>query len=48
MGAADWGQITRIMEERGVDLPDSVVISGEGPAGFQIEPGPIATADRSH
>jgi isopropylmalate/homocitrate/citramalate synthase len=34
-------------EERGVDLPDSVVISEEGPReGFQIEPGPIATADK--
>jgi isopropylmalate/homocitrate/citramalate synthase len=30
-----------------VDLPDSVVISEEGPReGFQIEPGPIATADK--
>ena len=30
-----------------MDLPDSVVISEEGPReGFQIEPGPIATADK--
>jgi hypothetical protein len=34
-------------ERRGMDLPDSVVISEEGPReGFQIEPGPIATADK--
>ena len=30
-----------------MDLPDSVVINEEGPReGFQIEPGPIATADK--
>ena len=30
-----------------MDLPDSVVISEEGPReGFQIEPGPISTADK--
>lgn len=30
-----------------MDLPDSVVITEEGPReGFQIEPGPIATADK--
>ena len=30
-----------------MDLPDSVVISEEGPReGFQIEPGPIATSDK--
>ena len=48
MGAASWVTINKDNpEERGVDLPDSVVISEEGPReGFQIEPGPIATADK--
>jgi len=46
-GAASWGHNEDNPEERGVDLPDSVVISEEGPReGFQIEPGPIATADK--
>jgi isopropylmalate/homocitrate/citramalate synthase len=48
MGAASWVTANKDnSEERGVDLPDSVVISEEGPReGFQIEPGPIATADK--
>ena len=48
MGAASWVTTNKDNpEERGVDLPDSVVISEEGPReGFQIEPGPIATADK--
>jgi isopropylmalate/homocitrate/citramalate synthase len=34
-------------ERRRMDLPDAVVICEEGPReGFQIEPGPIATADK--
>jgi hydroxymethylglutaryl-CoA lyase len=48
MGPASWVTTNKDNpEERGVDLPDSVVISEEGPReGFQIEPGPIATADK--
>ena len=47
MGAASWGHNKDNPEERGVDLPDSIVISEEGPReGFQIEPGPIATSDK--
>ena len=47
MGAANWVNHKDNPEERGVDLPDSVVISEEGPReGFQIEKGPIATADK--
>src|ERR1044072_5237169 len=47
MGAASWGRNKDNPEERGVDLPDSIVISEEGPReGFQIEPGPIATSDK--
>src|SRR5689334_4910901 len=40
-------QQEQLRECRGMDLPNSIVITEEGPReGFQIEPGPIATADK--